>query len=242
MGSGDIIVISHRRSGTHLTINFIMNNMTRSLKFVTVVHPGQKFTYDKRKNYIVKTHFDFENFSINEFNKCFLTTDDANCAYDVFNESSKVFVCRNPVDTMKSMYYYNKHFNEEVQKMTIEQYIKETDVLGEWVKFINHFIERKDEYSLLVVSYDEIVKTPEKIVQKLSKHLKCEKRHAVMKHDNHRFDKPAKPVLKNKTQKTPLSKNIIQYIIDYVIQNLDYKVKDILKDIKGFEFLKKRRL
>jgi hypothetical protein len=228
----DIIVISHRRSGTHLTINFVINNLNKRFKFITISNAKHKIHYNKKVNYIIKTHFDYENYNIDLFNNCFKSAQE-----NIFLESKKIFVCRNPLDTLRSMYYYIRSFSKAAQRMKIEQYIKSTGPLEKWVKFMNHFINRKEEYNLFIVSYDDIIKTPQKTIDDLSKFLGCGKKPKLMKHNNGSFNKPARPILKHRTNKTPLEKSLQIYIIDYVVKNLDNNVKEILKSVKGFEFL-----
>ncbi len=122
----NIIIISHRRSGTHLTIDSIRNNFAEYknsklivLENLTKNDDGQiDFINDfQDKTMIVKTHFlpDFKRYTANE--KLLENLE------KLFTSSHLIYVYRNGLDVMVSLYEYMKKFDQNILHMSFDQFL-----------------------------------------------------------------------------------------------------------------------
>lgn len=136
----NIIVISHRRSGTHLTIDSIRNNIKefKSSNFLNLNEDTLKeeqlesfITKANTEVNVIKTHFlsDFSLYTNNE--------SQIKKLIDLFSNSHLIYVYRNGLDVMVSLYEYMKKYDEIVAKMEFDDFIKTN----------NHFDNTKETYS-----------------------------------------------------------------------------------------------
>jgi len=119
----NIIVISHRRSGTHLTIDAIRNNFAeyKKHKFVTLNEDinnteFQNYLFDAQIHpRVIKTHF-LPNFK--------LYTDKSIEIENYFINAHLIYVYRNGLDVMVSLYEYMRGYDADVQKMEFKEFIQ----------------------------------------------------------------------------------------------------------------------
>lgn len=232
-----IIVLSNRRSGTHLALNFIKKNLRLPFKFYSICDSRQKHRLNPKGNFLIKTHFDYKDYDIELFNKC--------CGNSkFFQESKKVFVCRNPVKVMNSSYYYYQSCVKRTMKFTMKQFVENKDnkyfkpvTLDGWISFMNHFISNEKEYDLCIISYEEIVNCPDETIEKISSFSGIEKNDVVIKHNDKGFNNGVAPIAKRATKSRSVDPEIETFIIEKVKSELLPQVKERLKDVQGFEFL-----
>ncbi len=132
----NIVVISHRRSGTHLTMDSIRNNFpsyrieSRSHKFMTLD--------------FITNHYKEAMISLDEFKKNIWdsphiffthTSADVNRFYDndpqkmafinkLFDNSKLIYVHRDGRDVMTSLFYYGKKFMPEIADLSFSEFIR----------------------------------------------------------------------------------------------------------------------
>jgi len=182
-----IIVASHRRSGTHLTIDAIANNFrafgkTPDISSVTLDHLSAINQWDltpvefRRRiesvPSILKTHshgkvLDF--FIGDAYLKGFIK--------QIFNEAKIIYVHRDGRDVMVSLYYYERNFNQDAKEQLFGEYLRalnsfdvqtyknEMDRVEYWGFHITSWIKNKN---ILVVSYDDLQKEYVASLQKIA--------------------------------------------------------------------------
>jgi hypothetical protein len=155
LGYQVIVVASHRRSGTHWTIDTIRNNFAdvsmRFLTFEDIVNKEemslrkfQKLIAGNSKLVIVKMHLDADFRSI---------TDDKTRSYveQLVQGSRVIYVYRDGRDVMASLYNYMQIFSPEVQDMSFSAFIRSPatyDVTGTmnciayWKDHVNGWFEK----------------------------------------------------------------------------------------------------
>lgn len=119
----NIIVISHRRSGTHLTIDAIRNNFDiyKKHKFVALNEDINKPEFQDNlfdaqiHPRVIKTHF-LPNFK--------LYTDKSLEIENYFINAHLIYVYRNGLDVMVSLYEYMRRYDANVQKIEFNDFIK----------------------------------------------------------------------------------------------------------------------
>ncbi len=121
----NVAIISHRRSGTHLTIDSLLNNFQ-----AFQCNNGDYFTLrleqpqlemeqlEGLKNCVIKTHLlpNFRIYGIDGEEKKRLS--------GFFASVPKVYVYRNGLDVMVSMYYYMKKFDTQTQSLNFHQFLR----------------------------------------------------------------------------------------------------------------------
>lgn len=126
-----IIVISHRRSGTHLTIDTIRNNFEKyaQLEYYNIdriFHPTthkKYITFNELKNElakgprVLKTHL-LPNFDIyaNDAEKEFLSK--------LLKKSKKIYVVRDGKDVMVSLFNYMKIFDPKIRSIGFSEFLR----------------------------------------------------------------------------------------------------------------------
>ena len=175
----NIIVISHRRSGTHLTIDSIVNNFSvfKNIDFITLeqfLNSNEASFFEKIKsnNNIIKTHIlpDFSLYNINEKNAERLT--------DFFKNSLKIYVYRNSLDVMVSLFHYMQNYKPEFKHIKFSDFIKtfhdfeKTPNKFNRIDFWSHHIKswQKSAYSdnILFVKYEDWISDYSLTLNKIS--------------------------------------------------------------------------
>jgi hypothetical protein len=122
----NLFVLSHRRSGTHLTIDSILNNFNQFN-----CNNGQYFTLslDKNPNQQIQKLFDLQNCIIKShilpnikiYNP---SSDYIQSLRQLLMQSPKIYVIRNGLDVMVSLYFYMKEFDQHVKKLSFSQFLR----------------------------------------------------------------------------------------------------------------------
>jgi len=183
--SSNIIVVSHRRSGTHIVIDLIMNNFINynkpyiNLDSIKGNH-GNYGDLDFFKSEInkgsrlIKTHMNSNIFHYTRNKKI------NNYIYGLLSESRIIYVYRNGKDVMGSLYYYMKQFDESIKKIDFEDFIKmknnfdsdtyqgDLNRVEYWKFHINSWVDRKD---ILFLSFEKIVNGYSSAVFKIAEYI-----------------------------------------------------------------------
>lgn len=186
----NIIVGSHRRSGTHLSIDTIVNNFSQyakspHVKDLTLDHlsdhvidkeyPVSKLIkYLKNNNNVMKTH------SHGRYADFFKGEGVDNQICEIFNDSRKIYIYRDGRDVMVSMYNYMMKFNKTIESLSFSEFIRmknEFDAesynstmnrVEYWAYHINTWREVDD---VLWLKYDEFKSNLEEALSKVAKHI-----------------------------------------------------------------------
>jgi len=175
----NLIVISHRRSGTHLTIDTIRNNFKdfkvneyQVINEKSVANIDSFLTSISNKIQVLKTHFlpDFE-----------LYVDDSKSSNldKLFENSFLIYVYRNGLDVMVSLYEYMKKYDLDVQKMTFDQFLitnnnfDNTSEVMNRMKFWNYHVEQwknsKFKEKIMWIKYEDFINNYQEVIDKISK-------------------------------------------------------------------------
>ncbi|MBN2893751.1 MAG: sulfotransferase domain-containing protein [Bacteroidales bacterium] len=249
--SENIIIISHRRSGTHLSIDSIRNNILpyKYNDFLVLNEnnlDSEKFTefcnIADKKNNVIKTHFlpDFKLYSadneqITKLNK-------------LFSNSFLIYVYRNGLDVMVSLYEYMKKFNEEVNNLSFEEFLEtnnnfdNTEAQYKREEFWKYHIQEWKNYKLkdniMWIKYEDFITNYEGTISEICENFKLTKAEKITdiriqntKSKNSKIDK-IKNILKG-VKKTSVSarKGIIG---DYKNYYSTIKIDEFLSKNKNF--------
>jgi hypothetical protein len=186
---GNIIIVSHRRSGTHIVIDLIMNNFINynkpyiNLDSIKGNHGNYgdldffKSEINKRPR-LIKTHMNSNIFQY-AINKKI-----NNYIHSLLSESKIIYIYRNGKDVMGSLFYYMKQFDESVKKINFEDFIKmknnfdsdtykgDLNRVEYWKFHINSWIDKKD---ILFLSFEELVNEYSGAVFKIAEYINEEK-------------------------------------------------------------------
>ena len=155
-----IIVVSHERSGTHLTLNsmgeFNCVNVPESSK-----EEVNDFLYNYKGDNILKSHH--QSYFFND---------------DIFEKFKVIYISRNTLDTLTSMYFYyknNPHAFPTFKDIDEFVFSDRTDVSNYCYKKSKNFIERHlnhlESYKgkdVINVSYEEIINDYSSYVKKMN--------------------------------------------------------------------------
>ncbi len=224
-----VIVASHRRSGTHLTIDSIVNNFKAfqnnpAINKVTVDHLAPHVTkwnltpeiLDRRirdTSCVLKTH---AHGNIVEF---FGTADNAKRKYieTLFGDAKIIYVHRDGRDVMTSQWYYQRQFDDSVKKKSFGEYLRTENEFdrdtyktsfsrpGYWAFHVNSWINRKN---VLAISFDEFTVDYSLTLQKIAKFIEEPLNEDVIntlmfsKQNNGIFKKLKQKLFKNKLQRS----------------------------------------
>lgn len=186
--SKNVIVASHRRSGTHLTIDSIVNNFNclngnniKTIDHLSDHDPKNNMTVDdlnkslKGSNSILKTHSTayIDNYFIGDR----ITTDYIN---RLFSESKIIYVYRDGRDVLVSLYNYMKSFNLDIKDTSFKEFIRmenKFDCKGysgvmnrvEYWKY--HVDSWRNDTNCLLLSFDEMRFEYHSTLEKISKFI-----------------------------------------------------------------------
>lgn len=181
--SKTIIVATHRRSGTHWTIDALRNNSPDiNPKFLTLEQtepahhqpiPLMEFrdTLDSLdKRVLIKIH-DLPSATY------WQGTQEREFALDLMNTSSTIYVHRDGRDVMVSLYYYMKQFREDFTDLPFSDFLRMSNELdGEtrmsrpafWAHHVRTWLEQPN---LIAVAYESLETDYEATVEKLANFL-----------------------------------------------------------------------
>lgn len=184
----NIIIASHRRSGTHLTIDSIINNFGSykdnpeiellNLDSLTK-HGGRKYSIKEmlagipENGAVIKTH---SHGNIQDFFPE-LPNGGFKGLQELLAESKIIYVYRDVRDVLTSQYYYQANYDKSVPKRGIDTYVLEGNNFdadsynGEmsrpeyWKYHVNSWINNKD---VLAISFEEFVADYEASLRKIA--------------------------------------------------------------------------
>ncbi len=171
MQKQNVLVVSHRRSGTHLTIDSIRNNFKalRESPYVTLetldsAHPDHLSVTEFRQaisdhRCVIKAHYLPE---VSEY----LSPEQARCAKDVFQESKQIYVVRNGLDVLASLYEFRRGHDPAVGEMSFSQFIREPsfdrkagtfDKVAYWAHHVQSWLNSTKADQMLVLRFEQWV-------------------------------------------------------------------------------------
>jgi hypothetical protein len=131
-----IVVVSHRRSGTHLTIDTIRNNFKDygREKYLNIDKIGDQFEKDRQPiSYleegialaprVLKTHF------LPQVSAYVHSQEKIDYLTDLFASNPIIYVHRDGRDVMVSLYKYMQTYNPEIAKTSFSEFIRQQ---GDW--------------------------------------------------------------------------------------------------------------
>lgn len=187
----NIIVLSHRRSGTHLTIDSIANNFKEYGKsdFVSIEDtkyffpiPISTAKFDAKitnKIRIIKSHY-LPNFSFYYKNE-----NDTNYVEKLFENSHIIYIYRNGLDVMVSLYEYIRAYDNEIGKMDFNEFLRtknnfnpeisNLDRIDSWKHHIKAWQESKFADKILFVKFEDLIDDFEKaeVLKKTDRSRNC---------------------------------------------------------------------
>lgn len=182
MKNQNVLVISHRRSGTHLTIDSVRNNFKslRMSPYVTLetldqAHPDHLPVSEFRQAIlecprVIKVHYlpDVSNY---------LTSEEARCAEDVFSQSKKIYVVRNGLDVLASLYEFRRGHDPQVGEMSFSQFIREPsfdrkagtfDKVTYWAHHVESWLNAPGADQMLVLRFEQWVNDYRATIKKVA--------------------------------------------------------------------------
>lgn len=188
-GRKHVIVASHRRSGTHLTIDTIINNFPMfsnnpeigKVTLDSLVAEGKQHraideirALTSQGPCVLKTHAhgDIGNF--------FLKSDSGDFIDDLFSNSKIIYVHRDGRDVLTSLYYYMQNFDEEIKKVPFNEFIRMTNKFDEdsyngelnrveyWQFHVRSWLDRKN---VLFLSFNDFFGNLHNTLTKISRFI-----------------------------------------------------------------------
>lgn len=170
----NIVVVSHRRSGTHLTIDMIRNNFScidRDYIDLDKIEAGNKGFFENKNPGIFKTH------SHADYKKFFKH---AQCI-QLLENAKIIYVYRDGRDVMTSLFYYMKSYDKLLKDITFKDFVSmenrfECDTYDAiknrmefWAFHVNSWMNSDKE--ILFLSYEEIKTDYFYVLKKVSSFL-----------------------------------------------------------------------
>lgn len=183
----NVIILSHRRSGTHLTIDSIYNNF-KTLRQKPYINIDETRYYIKKplllddfkkklsgKPRIIKSHYlpDFSNYYQNEKEILWVKS--------VFRNSYIIYVYRNGLDVMVSLYEYFKSFSHDYKDIsftefllssnTFEPNLTNLNIMEYWAYHINSWQNSEFYNQILFIKFEELISNYNNTLMKLANYL-----------------------------------------------------------------------
>lgn len=177
----NVIVISHRRSGTHLTIDAIRNNFShyKKNKYINIDvllennSHKEDISFDSivsplsRGKRVVKTHAD------PDVGSYFGTLPKHEIEYieELFNSSKKIYVFRDGRDVMVSFYEYMKTYNEVVRTQSFKKFLRTDDRIKYWKNHVQGWRHSRNSEEILWLNYEDWIRNYDKTLDRLSRFI-----------------------------------------------------------------------
>lgn len=171
----NIIVASHRRSGTHYTIDTIYNNFNLFSTFdgKPYINLDANVEIDKnlKGSFIFKTHSTSDIFSFLSLK----SPNNISFIENLLQNSKVVYVYRDGKDVLVSLYNYQKKFDKSLSNVSFSEFIRqmntyEKHIVGgslSRVAFLAHHVKCwKEMNDVLFVNFDEIKNDLKKLISK----------------------------------------------------------------------------
>ncbi|MHA1230810.1 MAG: sulfotransferase domain-containing protein [Candidatus Helarchaeota archaeon] len=182
-----VIVISHRRSGTHLLIDLIINNFPKYNEYINLdrlIPCHEKYITLKefksiinKKPFVIKTHTHSNTKSFfQDCNNCdsFINT--------LFNKSKLIYVYRDGRDVLTSLYFF---FNKLPKDLSFSNFIRmdnefEHNTYNGKMNRIEYWLYHLEGWfsssrDILFITYNEIMNNYEEVINRIEKHI-CAKK------------------------------------------------------------------
>lgn len=177
----NIVVISHRRSGTHLTIDAIRNNFSpyKKSKYINIDlllnnnGPKEQLSFDSikaalnRGGMIVKTHAEPDIGSY--FGP--LPKNEIEFIEELFNSSKKIYVLRDGRDVMVSFYEYMKTYNEVVRTQSFKEFLRSDKRINYWQNHVQGWRHSRSSEDILWLNYEDWIREYDKTLDRLSRFI-----------------------------------------------------------------------
>jgi hypothetical protein len=181
----NILVISHRRSGTHLTIDSIINNFSR-YKNNPEINRANLDELDKLdKNSDEYKAFVTESASTS---KIYKTHTHANLQRffkkkeikELFDDSYLIYVLRDGKDVLVSQYYFNQIFDDTIKDLPFSQYLKlenkldkdrldkKYNIVEYWQYHIKSWENSPLKDRILFITYEDFLDNYEQALKEIS--------------------------------------------------------------------------
>ncbi len=183
----NIIVVSHRRSGTHLTIDSISNNF-KAYKKADYVNIDQtnsrhnkkisikKFDEKILKNIrIIKSHY------LPSFDAYYKNTTDIDYVKQLFENSNIIYVYRNGLDVMVSLFEYMRAYDKNIDKLKFDEFletknnfdpqISNLDRIESWKYHVKAWKESEFANKIVFVKFEDLINNYTKTIFNISEQL-----------------------------------------------------------------------
>ncbi len=121
----NLIIVTHRRSGTHLTLDTLINNVQGfNKKKLIVLNENYKLALEKIEYFnkkkipvLIKTHY------LPQFDIYIENQDFRNKINLLFFNSNIIYVYRNGLDVMVSLFEFMKKFDEKIKVISFKEFL-----------------------------------------------------------------------------------------------------------------------
>jgi hypothetical protein len=181
----NVIIISFRRSGTHLTIDSIINNFSYfDREYVTIDQLCKKnlTAQEKEKikqkiskgNNVIKSHF------LPEFNRYCHDPEMYEFVKTTFNEAKKIYVIRHGLDVMVSLYHYIKKFKPKVSEISFRDFLNYTawppeaenqPLMSFWAKHLDQWEKTLKNNESLFIQYEDLLNNYHSVINQISQFI-----------------------------------------------------------------------
>lgn len=189
----NVIVISHRRSGTHFTIDSLINNFdvfnnVGAIGDLTIDnYTEKKIGYSEEKLQALKAATNdkplvFKSHSNSNIDSFFGRNFEASNGYikELFSSAKLIYVYRDGRDVMTSSYFYQKKFSEKVANQSFSDFIRAKNNndaysysgshtrVGYWAYHVSSWLNNND---VLPLTFEELKSDFSKSITKISEFI-----------------------------------------------------------------------
>lgn len=186
----NVIVVSHRRSGTHFLIDAIINNFDcySNVEYLTLEQvmpypeyqqtelPAFRKIVEENKANVFKTHL------ISNFRSLGLPNDVEDYLSETFAASKKIYIKRDGRDVMVSLFNYMKGFDDKVACGSFNEFLRGKNVFdrGEynqinrvryWQRHVEEWRNSELGKTALFVSYEDLFLDFENTLKEIARFL-----------------------------------------------------------------------
>ena len=185
----NVLVVSHRRSGTHLVIDFILNNFIsfssldkpyRSLEFLFLNSSNKSLVTNFLSDLNSSTPLIVKSHSTVDYHSFYRYKDSMKGILDIAFSSSKIiYVYREPKDVMTSLFFY---LSQQINGNSISTFLRQKNtyhsftysesmtIVEYWIYHINSWINK----NVLFISFEEILYDYKKSLYKIRNYTNLE--------------------------------------------------------------------
>ncbi len=185
MPNRNLLIITHRRSGTHLTIDAVRNNFARFgqrdclvLETLNPAHPEhmpleQMAARVAQGGHVIKTHF-----RADELDE--LPGDQRQLVRKLLDEAMLVSVVRNGMDVMASLFEFRRRHDASARALTFDQFIRrptfdpgkpQLNKMEYWADHVSGWLSSPWRKRMLLVRYEDWIEDYQRTLRSLGRHL-----------------------------------------------------------------------